>query len=92
MKVPNFPHLPAPGMEGSLTPFIERGLRNCLSLSMRRFSSLCSAESPEVPMGSDGSSNADKSSKLPPAFAFISTPLSLLLALPKGERSLLQDD
>lgn len=34
----------------------------------------------------------DRSSKLPAAFRFISTPLSLLLPLPSGERSLLQDD
>lgn len=89
---PDLAHAPTPEMEGSLIPFPDRGLRSCLSLSIRRFSSLCRADSPDVPMGSDSSSSADKSSKLPPAFTFISTPLSLLFALPKGDRSLLQDD
>lgn len=40
----------------------------------------------------DPSSRLDRSSVLPPAFPVISTPLSVLAALPAGEWSLLQDD
>lgn len=38
------------------------------------------------------SSKLDKSSVLPPALPAISTPLSVLAALPAGEWSLLQED
>lgn len=45
-------------------------------------------------MGSAGStsSSADRSSQLPPPVPAISTPLSLLAALPSGEWPLLHDD
>lgn len=38
------------------------------------------------------SSNAVRSPRLPPLCMFISTPLSLLLVLPRGDGSLLHDD
>lgn len=45
-----------------------------------------------VPAMQGPSSKLDRSSVLPPAFPVISTPLSVLAALPAGEWSLLQDD
>lgn len=77
------------------------GLRVCFSLSIFRFSNLFKAcadipmvpgSPPPPPPPKTPSSNPVRSSKLPAALRFISTPLSLLLVLPSGERSLLQDD
>lgn len=45
-----------------------------------------------VPAMQGPSSKLDRSSVLPPVFPVISTPLSVLAALPAGEWSLLQDD
>ena len=54
---------PAPGMAGRFRPLVD-GFLICFSLSMRRFSSFWRAISPEVPMGSPGttSSSVDRSS------------------------------
>lgn len=77
------------------------GLRTCFSLSIFRFSNrfracadipIVPGSPPPPPPPVTPSSKAVRSSKLPAAFRFISTPLSLLLVLPSGERSLLQDD
>lgn len=46
----------------------------------------------EVSAPGDGSSSAVRSPRLPGPVPGISTPLSLLGALPRGEGSLLQDD
>jgi hypothetical protein len=45
-----------------------------------------------VPAMQGPSSKLDRSSVLPPALPAISTPLSVLAALPAGEWSLLQED
>lgn len=97
----------SPERAGSLFPPLRPGgvgRRICFSLSIFRFSNLFKActdmhipPDPTPPLDSATpmfpfSSCVVRSSRLPAAFRFISTPLSLLLALPSGERSLLQDD